>query len=281
MNEKKKKFLEEKARETRKLLIKTFGEAGQGHVGGSFSIVDVVTVLYFDQMNVDPANPKMEGRDRLVLSKGHAGPGLYCALALKGYFPTEDLMTLNKPHTNLPSHCDMNKTPGIDMTAGSLGQGISCAVGIAKAAQIKGGTEYVYVILGDGESQEGTVWEASMAAAQYQLDHFITFLDNNLLQIDGKTEDIMNLIDPVKKWEAFGFNTFRVNGHDVEAISEAITAAKAKKNSKPSMIVMDTIKGKGISFVEAEGAGNHSMPISKEQVKLGLAELDGEVQQHV
>lgn len=277
MEQAKKDFLKKQAVEIRKLLIQAFGEAEQGHVGGSFSIVDVVTVLYFDQMNVNPANPKMEGRDRLVLSKGHAGPGLYCALALKGYFPTEDLKTLNKPHTNLPSHCDMNKTSGIDMTAGSLGQGISCAVGIAKAVKIKGGTEYVYVILGDGESQEGTVWEASMAAAQYKLDNFIAFLDNNNLQIDGKTEDIMNLIDPVKKWEAFGFNTFRVNGHDVEAISEAITAAKEKKNNKPSMIVLDTIKGKGISFVEAEGAGNHSMPISKEQVKLGLAELDGEV----
>jgi transketolase len=171
----------------------------------------------------------------------------------------------------------MNKTPGIDMTAGSLGQGISCAVGIAKAAKIKGGKEYVYVILGDGESQEGTVWEASMAAAHYKLDNFIAFLDYNKLQIDGRTEEVMNLADPMKKWDAFGFNTFRANGHDVEAISNAISAAKEMKNGKPSMIVLDTIKGKGISFVEAEGAGNHSMPISKEQVDLALAEIGGEV----
>ena len=278
MNTEKKKFLKEKSNEVRKLLIQTIGEAGQGHVGGSFSIVDVVTVLYFDQMNVDPKNPKMEGRDRLVLSKGHAGPGLYCTLARKGYFPIEELKTLNQPHTNLPSHCDMNKTPGIDMTAGSLGQGISCAVGIAKSIKINNGKEYVYVVLGDGESQEGTVWEASMAAAHYKLDNFITFLDYNKLQIDGSTEEIMCLIDPAKKWESFGFNTFRVNGHDVKAISDAISAAKEMKNGKPAMIVMDTVKGKGISFIEAEGAANHSMSISKEQVKLALAELNGEVQ---
>lgn len=270
-------FLNKQANEVRKLLIQTFGDAGMGHVGGSLSIVDVLTVLYFEQMNVDPNNPKMEGRDRLVLSKGHAGPALYCVLALKGFFPVDELKTLNKPHTNLPSHCDMNKTPGIDMTAGSLGQGISCAVGIGKAMKISEGEEYVYVIIGDGESQEGIVWEASMAAAHYKLDNFIVFLDHNKLQIDGRIDEVMSLIDPIKKWESFGFNTFRVNGHDVEAVSEAITAAKEKKNGMPTMIVLDTIKGKGISFVEAEGPKNHSMPISAEQVIKALAELKGEV----
>lgn len=277
MDSKKKKLLTENANEVRKLLIQTIGEAGQGHIGGCLSIADVLTVLYFDEMNVDPENPKMEGRDRLVLSKGHAGPALYCTLALKGFFPVECLMTLNKPHTDFPSHCDMNKTPGIDMTAGSLGQGISCAVGIAKAAKLKGSDEYTYVIIGDGESQEGSVWEASMAAAQYQLDHFIAFLDYNKLQIDGTIDEVMSLIDPEAKWQAFGFNTFRVNGHDVEEISDAIAAAKKKKNSKPSMIILDTVKGKGISFIEAAGAGNHSMPISTEQLEIAMDELNKEV----
>lgn len=278
MDSKKKSFLEEKAKEARKLLIDAIGKAGQGHIGGSLSIIDLVTVLYFDEMNVDPNNPKMERRDRLVLSKGHAGPGLYCVLALKGYFRTDELDTLNRPHTNLPSHCDMNKTPGIDMTAGSLGQGISCAVGIAKAAKIMGSEEYTYAILGDGESQEGSVWEASMSAAHYKLENLIVFLDYNKLQLDGSIDEIMSLIDPVEKWESFGFNTFRVNGHDLEAISEAISRAKKKKNERPAMIVMDTIKGKGISFVEAEGAGNHSMAISSAQVEKAVAELDKEVQ---
>jgi transketolase len=272
----KKKFLQVKANEMRKLLIKTIGEFGQGHIGGCLSIIDIVTVLYFDEMNIDPQNPKMEGRDRLVLSKGHAGPALYCALALKGYFPADWMKTLNRPHTDLPSHCDMNKTPGIDMTAGSLGQGISCAVGIAKAAQIKRSAEYTYVIIGDGESQEGSVWEASMAASHFKLDHFIAFLDYNKLQIDGTIDEVMSLIDPALKWEAFGFNTYRTDGHDVESISNAIKAAKQKKNGKPSMIILDTVKGKGVSFIEAEGAGNHSMAISAEQLEIALKELDGE-----
>jgi transketolase len=227
-------------------------------------------------MNVDPLNPKMQGRDRFVLSKGHAGPALYCALALKGYFPVDWMKTLNRPHTDLPSHCDMNKTPGVDMTAGSLGQGISCAVGIAKAAQMKGSDEYTYVIIGDGESQEGSVWEASMSASQYKLDHFIAFLDYNKLQIDGTIDDVMSLVDPALKWQAFGFNTYKADGHDVESISNAIKAAKQVKNGKPSMIVLDTIKGKGISFIEAEGAGNHSMAISAEQLEIAMKELDRE-----
>ncbi|HML38109.1 MAG TPA: transketolase [Bacillota bacterium] len=273
MDDKKKEFLHEKAREVRKLLIQTIGEFGQGHVGGCLSIVEALTVLYYDQMNIDPRQPKMEGRDRLVLSKGHAGPALYCVLALKGFFPVDWLKTLNRPHTDIPSHCDMNKTPGVDMTAGSLGQGISCAVGIAKAAKIKGSKEYTYVIIGDGESQEGSVWEASMAAAHYKLDHFIAFLDYNKLQIDGTVEEVMGPFNPEAKWQSFGFNTLRIDGHDVKAIGEAIAAAKQEENGKPSMIIMDTVKGKGISFVEAAGAGNHSMPISKEQVELAIAEL--------
>lgn len=271
-----KAYLDKQAIEIRKLLVKCIGESGQGHIGGCLSIVDVVTVLYFEHMNVDPKNPKMEGRDRLVLSKGHAGPALYCTLALKGFFPIDQLMTLNKPHTNLPSHCDMNKTPGIDMTAGSLGQGISCAVGIAKAAKIYGGTEYIYAIIGDGESQEGTIWEASMAAAQYQLDNLIVFLDYNRLQVDGAVDEVMSLIDPMNKWHAFGFNVCQVDGHNLEAISDAICAAKKHKDGKPTMIVLKTVKGKGISFIEAKGAANHSMLINAEQVSEAIKELDKE-----
>lgn len=273
----KRKFLEEKAKEIRKLTVKMICGAGQGHIGGSLSIVDAITVLYFDEMNVDPKNPKMEGRDRLVLSKGHAGPGLYATLALKGFFPIDWLDTLNKPRTDLPSHCDMNKTPGIDMTAGSLGQGISCAVGIALAAKIKGGKEYIYAIIGDGESQEGSVWEASMAAAHYRLDNLIVFLDNNKYQIDGKVEDVMGLIDPVEKWKAFGFNTYRADGHKVEDISNAIKKAKQEVNKKPSIIVLNTVKGKGVSFIEAKGADNHSMSISVDEMEIALKELDGMV----
>ena len=193
------------------------------------------------------------------------------------FFDIECLATLNKPNTNLPSHCDMNKTKGIDMTAGSLGQGISCAVGIAMAAKIKGGEEYIYTIIGDGESQEGSVWEASMAASQYKLDHLIVFLDNNNLQIDGTVDEVMSLIDPVAKWEAFGFKTYLADGHDVESISDAIAAAKKEQDGRPTMIVSKTMKGKGISFIEAEGAANHSMALSPEQVAKALDELNEEV----
>jgi len=278
MDEKKVAFLNETAREIRKLTINAMANFGFGHIGGSMSIVEVVTVLYFDEMNVDPANPKKEGRDRLVLSKGHAGPALYAALALKGFFPADWLDTLNKPHTNLPSHVDMTKTPGIDMSTGSLGQGMSCAVGVALGAQIKGSGEYTYVIIGDGESQEGGNWEASMSAAQYGLDRYIAFLDYNKMQIDGMVDDVMSLIDPCKKWDAFGFNTYRVDGHDVAAISDAIKQAKAARNGKPSMIVLDTIKGKGVSFFEAEGLANHHMPVSREMGDRALEELDRGVQ---
>lgn len=275
MEQKERERLEAKARAVRREIVKMIGTAGQGHVGGCLSAADVITALYFELMNVYPKNPRMEGRDRLVLSKGHAGPALYAALALKGYFPVEQLATLNQPHTDLPSHCDMTKTPGIDMTAGSLGQGISCAVGIAKAAKLCGGTETIYAVIGDGESQEGTVWEASMAAAQYQLDHLIVFLDYNKLQIDGPVEEVMGLLDPVKKWEAFGFSAVRINGHDVGAIVDAVRVFKKEADGRPKMIVLDTVKGKGVSFIEELGAANHSMPLSPEQVEIALAELEG------
>lgn len=260
------------AKEIRALTLECIASIGQGHIGGSFSIVDVLTVLYFKEMNIDPKNPKMEGRDRLVVSKGHAGPAVYATLALKGYFDKKELLTLNRLGTKLPSHCDMNKTPGVDMTAGSLGQGLSCACGIALGSKLAKDGAYTYCIIGDGESQEGQIWEASMFAAQHKLDNLIVFLDNNKLQLDGYTDDVMSLIDPKAKWESFGFYTQEIDGHDLDKIDEAIQNAK-KNKGKPSMIVLDTIKGKGVSFIEAAKTGNHSMPITKDDLEKALKEL--------
>lgn len=266
------------ANDIRILTMKELGHLGVGHVGGCLSVAEMLSVLYFGQMNVDPKNPKMEGRDRLVMSKGHAGPALYATLALKGFFPEELLYTLNTLGTNLPSHCDMQRTPGVDMTAGSLGQGISCAAGMAKAVKIKGEDSWVFCILGDGESQEGQVWEASAFAAQQGLDRLIVLLDYNKMQIDGTVDEINTLGDPALRWESFGFHCQRVDGHDCEALSNAIDSAKAAKG-KPSMIICDTVKGKGVSFVEKLGISNHNCTVSKEQLEEALSEL-GEVRQH-
>jgi transketolase len=268
----KKASLEKIAKRIRYLLMDELGTLGIGHVGGSLSIVDVLAVLYFDKMKIDPKNPKWEERDRFVLSKGHAGPALYATLAERGYFDTAVLKTLNQPGTSLPSHCDMRLTTGVDMTAGSLGQGISCAVGIAKALKIRKINSRVYCIIGDGESQEGQVWEASMAAAQFGLDNLIVFLDYNHMQIDGKVEEVNSLGDPVVRWGSFGFKVFEANGHDVAAIGEAIDKAQAVKGC-PSLIVLQTIKGKGVSYVEQAGDGNHNMPLSAEQTAQALREL--------
>ncbi len=263
-----------KANKIRKSTLKTIGTLGVGHIGGSLSIVDLLVVLYEKHMNIDPKNPKMEGRDRLIVSKGHSGPAVYAMLSNKGFFPEEWLSTLNQSGTNLPSHCDMNKTPGIDMTTGSLGQGFSCAMGIAKASKLRNDNAIIYTIIGDGESQEGQIWESAMFASHHKLNNIIAFTDYNKLQLDGAIDDICS-IEPIdKKWESFGWNTIIVrDGHDCDEIDKAII--KAKKSKKPSMIILNTIKGKGISFVEKLGAGNHSIPISKEQLELGLKELGG------
>ena len=260
------------ANEIRKEIIKTIASIGVGHVGGSLSIADLLAVLYFDEMRVDPKNPKWEDRDWLVCSKGHAGPAIYSALALRGYFDKSMLYTLNKPNTNLPSHCDMKKTPGIDMTTGSLGQGASAAVGIAVGNRLKGKDSYTYLILGDGESQEGQVWEAALSAAQNKLSHLIAFLDNNKLQIDGLVDEVCSLGDIVAKFKAFGWNTVMVDGHDVEALHDAIEAAKTSKD-KPSMIVLDTIKGKGVKKFEGQ-ASCHNANINADLEKECLADLD-------
>ena len=255
-------------------ILVCIGSLGTGHIGGSLSVVECLAVLYFKEMNVDPKNPKMEGRDRLICSKGHAGPAVYATLANKGFFDKEMLKTLNKSGTRLPSHCDMNLTPGIDMTTGSLGQGFSCAVGIALGSKLKKDGATIYSIIGDGESQEGQIWEAAMFAAQKKLDNLIAFTDYNRAQIDGTTMDI-NDLDPLdKKWESFRWNVFVVeDGNDCLQIEKAVEEAKALKNGKPTMIILNTVKGKGVSFVEAEGFGNHSMKISKEQMEAAIEEI--------
>ncbi|MBN2604893.1 MAG: transketolase [Bacilli bacterium] len=264
-------YLEEKAKEIRKSTIECIGALGVGHVGGSMSICDVLAVLYFDQMNVDPSNPKMPNRDRFVLSKGHGGPAVYSVLALKGYFPKELLLTLNQPNTNLPSHTDMNKTVGIDMTTGSLGQGFSASVGMATAIQLDKGDNYVYSIIGDGESQEGQIWEAAMFAGSQKLDHLISFTDSNKMQIDGTVGEVNGIYPLDEKWKAFNWHVQVIDGHDVIAIQNAILEAK-KTTGKPSMIILNTIKGKGAYFAEGL-VGSHNMPVSKEQCKEAIERL--------
>ncbi|MBU5455064.1 transketolase [Caproiciproducens sp. MSJ-32] len=265
-------FLEEKCKEVRRLILKEIHSIGKGHYGGSLSIVEALVLLYNKEMNINVENPKMEGRDRLVLSKGHAGPALYAVLADKGYISKEELLTLNKGNTNLPSHCDMNKTNGVDMTTGSLGQGISCAVGMAKASKIKKDNAYIYCIVGDGECDEGEVWEAALAASSFNLNNLIVFVDYNKMQLDGKLEDIIRMDNMDKKWEAFGFFVQNIkNGHDIEEIHEAIE--KGKKQDKPVAIILNTVKGKGISLIESAGYKNHSMGLTDEQFKKALEEL--------
>ncbi len=264
--------LQKKALELRKLTIDQVGYLGVGHIGGAMSIIELLTVLYYHTMQVDSENPKWEGRDRLVLSKGHAGPALYATLADKGFFPKDWLHTLNAGGTNLPSHCDMNKTPGIDFTTGSLGQGSSAAVGIAKALKMKGSQSWTYLILGDGECQEGQVWEASMSAPQFELDNLIAFVDNNKQQIDGFTNDIMSIEEADARWKAFGWHTLRIDGHDMQAISQAIEEAKAT-TGKPSMIILDTQKSRG--FIPGEhNLGNHNMSFDYETAKKAIEDLE-------
>lgn len=272
MNELKIKELESRANDIRKLTIECIGKLGVGHIGGCLSICDVLAVLYFHSMNIDPQNPLMENRDRFVLSKGHGGPALYAALALRGFIPKEELDTLNRPGTNLPSHCDRLKTRGIDMTTGSLGQGFSAATGMAMAAKMDNRDLHIYSIIGDGESQEGQIWEAAMFAGSRKLHTLIAFTDYNRMQIDGTTEQV-NGLDPLdKKWEAFGFYVQSVDGHDVAAIAQAIDNTKNQKE-KPSMIILNTIKGKGAYFCEGQ-VTSHNMAITEEMWKKAVALLD-------
>ena len=264
--------LEKIAREIRILTVKCIASLGSGHIGGSMSIVDVLTALYYKEMNIDPKKPLMEGRDRLVVSKGHAGPAVYATLAHKGYFPESELYTLNKYGTNLPSHCDMNKTPGVDMTTGSLGQGISCALGLALGSKIKNDNATIYAIIGDGESQEGQVWEAAFFASHKKLDNLIVFLDYNKMQLDGTLEEVNDSGNMYDKFKSFGFDTYSIDGHNIDEIIATIEKAKTVKGM-PHMIVLNTIKGKGVSFAEAAKANSHSMPVSKEALEEAIKEL--------
>ena len=257
----KRKELERMAGEIRKLTIMATGKLGVGHIGGALSLCEVLAVLYFDVMHIDPEDAGMEERDRFVLSKGHGGPALYAALALKGFLSVEELDTLNRENTHLPSHCDMNLTKGIDMTTGSLGQGFSAAVGMALAVKMDRRSSYIYTIIGDGESQEGQIWEAAMLAGSRGLDHLIAFTDYNKLQLDGYIEDVNGLYPLEDKWKAFGWHVQSVNGHDVEEIRYAIDNAR-KVTGKPSMILLNTIKGKGGFFCENQVA-SHNMTIDE------------------
>ena len=260
------------SKEIRRNTLRCLHSQGSGHVGGSLSIVDALAVLYGNHMNVDPKNPRKPDRDKLVLSPGHAGPALYATLALKGLFPMEWLDTLNKLGTRLPSHVNINLTPGVDMTAGSLGQGLSCACGLALGNVANKIDKYVYVITGEGELQEGQCWEAAMFAGCKHLDNLIVLVDSNKMQIDGLTKDVMDVEDLQTKFAAFGFFTQRVNGHDHEALDKAIKRAKSQKGA-PHCIVMDTVKGKGVSFYETMGVGVHSTNVTDEQYERALEEL--------
>ncbi|WP_288480687.1 transketolase [Clostridium thermobutyricum] len=268
-----KQELMETAKIIRKDIVEMLTESASGHPGGSLSAADIVTVLYFNEMNIDPKNPKMENRDRFVLSKGHAAPVLYSALARRGFFDPAELMTLRKINSNLQGHPNMNDVPGVDMSTGSLGQGVSTAVGMALGAKINGQKNRVYALLGDGELEEGQVWEAAMAGAQYKLDNLTIFIDFNGLQIDGNIEDVMNPSPIDKKFEAFGWNVLVIDGHNYDEILEAIEKAKACKG-KPTAIICKTVKGKGVSFMENQ-AGWHGAAPNKEQCEQAIAEIGG------
>ena len=278
MNAERIKELQRHALNIRKGIIVGTRNAKSGHPGGSLSCADILTYLYFDKMNIDPKNPKMEDRDRLVLSKGHTSPALYSVLAHRGFFPVEDLKTFRQIDSYLQGHPDMKGVPGVDMTTGSLGLGISAACGMAKAAKVLGKDYRTYAIVGDGESQEGQVWEACMFAAHYKLDNLCVYLDWNGLQIDGKITDVMNPTPYKEKFEAFGFNVISIDAHDFEQIEAAFNAAKECKG-KPTVIIAKSIKGKGVSYMEDQASWHGSAPNAEqyaqavEEINAALAQL--------
>ena len=269
MNEQKKALLKRKATEIRITTLEVLGNLGFGHVGGSMSVTELLTALYFgDLMRYDPKKPRWEGRDWLIMSKGHAGPTLYTILAMLEFFPMSELPTLNQGGTHLPSHCDRNLTVGVDMTTGSLGLGMSVAVGVALGHRLDGKENRVYLIVGDGECQEGQVWEAALYAAQKGLSSLITFVDYNHQQLDGYTRDINDLGDLKSKFECFGWHAQEIDGHDFSQIFNAVEKAWGEKD-RPSVIVMNTIKGKGCTY--AEGVlKNHHMVVSEANTREAL-----------
>ena len=266
------KALKKIALEVRKDIIEAVYSAKSGHPGGSLSIADILTVLYFNHMNIDEKKPDDPNRDRLVLSKGHACTALYSVLAEKGYFDKEDLKTFRKLGSPLQGHPDMNKVPGIDMTSGSLGQGLSASVGMAIASKMNKAGCKIYCILGDGEIEEGQIWEAAMSASKYKLDNLCVILDNNNLQIDGEIEKVGGMNNITEKFLSFGFNVVNINGHNIDEIIDAITTAKQTKG-KPTIIIAKTIKGKGVSFMENKAEWHGKAP-SEEEYKLAMDELN-------
>ena len=265
---------EEIARQIRVDIIKEVFYASSGHPGGSLSIADLVTALYFKEMNIDPKNPKMEGRDKLILSKGHAAPAQYAALSERGYFPKEDLLTLRKLGSKLQGHPNRDKVPGIEMSTGSLGQGISVSIGMALANKMNNDPGRIYTILGDGELQEGLVWEAAMAAGHYHLSNLCVMVDWNGLQIDGKNDDVMTVRPIDEKFKAFGFNVLVIDGHNFDEIFKAFDDARNCKD-KPTCIICKTHKGHGVSFMEDNYSWHGKAP-NEEQAKMAVSELGGE-----
>ncbi|MGM9977950.1 MAG: transketolase [Clostridium sp.] len=271
---KNKEELVEISKQIRKDVVEMLTESASGHPGGSLSAADIVTTLFFNELNIDPSNPKDENRDRFVLSKGHAAPVLYSALARRGFFDPKELLTLRKTGSRLQGHPNMNDLPGIDMSTGSLGQGISAAVGMALAGKTDNKSYRVYALLGDGELEEGQVWEASMCAAHYKLDNLTAFVDFNGLQIDGEITKVMNPSPIDKKFEAFGWNVLIIDGHNYDEILDSIEKAKNHKG-QPTVIICNTIKGKGVSFMENEASWHGTAP-NKEQCEIALKELGGD-----
>ena len=280
MDLKEKKQLQILACKVRMGIIESTHSAKCGHPGGSLSATEMFTYLYFRELNVDPKNPKWENRDRFVLSKGHTAPGLYAALAHRGFFPVEDLTKLRRIDSYLQGHPNMNSVPGVDMSTGSLGQGISCAAGMALGLKHQGNPARVYTLLGDGEIQEGQVWEACMLAAHYKLDNFVVIVDNNGLQIDGDIAKVMSPYPIVDKLTAFGFHTIAIDGHDFDAIESALKEARATKG-QPTAIVMTTVKGKDVSYMENDAGWHGKAPNDAEyaqamnELKAILSELEG------
>ena len=259
------------AKKVRRGIIESVYNGKSGHPGGSLSIADIITVLYFNEMNINPQNPKDENRDRLVLSKGHCAPALYSALANRGFFDIEELKTLRNIESRLQGHPDMKKIPGVDMTTGSLGQGLSAANGMAIAGKLDNKDYRVYCILGDGEIEEGQIWEAAMAANKYKLDNLCVIVDNNNLQIDGTIEEVMSSYPIDEKFKSFGFQIINIDGHDIDEIIKAFEAAKNVKG-KPTCIIAKTLKGKGVSFMENQ-VGWHGKAPNEEQYNLAIEEL--------
>jgi len=272
MKEQRVKELALLAAKIRKEALKAIQSADSGHVGGSFSVIDILTVLYFEKMNIDVKNRKMENRDRLVLSKGHCSPAMYAVLAMRGFFPLEDLLTFRKIDSNLSGHVEMKYVPGVDMSTGSLGQGLSAAVGMALSGKIYKKDYRVFAILGDGEIQEGQIWEAAMAAGNYKLDNLTVFVDNNNLQIDGTIEEVMSPYPIEDKFRAFKWNVISIDGHDYAQISDAVDQASQTK-LMPTVIVAKTVKGKGVSFMENEVKWHGHTP-NAEEYALAFKELD-------